>query len=177
MSMFTNKEKSRRWIAPVVLTAALLGSALVLTPTVSAGDGWGERGEHRGEHRGMHSAKDGGGFERFRKMADHLDFTEEQQMQLEIILSKAKAKAKANVDESGGRRAMRDMMMSIDPEASDYDEQVVAAADKMANQVKAKVLAMAEVRKEIHGMLTDEQKAQVEKYKAKRQEKMKKHQK
>jgi Spy/CpxP family protein refolding chaperone len=171
MKWFNTGSKKVSAIAPVILTASLIGSGLMIAPGTYAGDWWGgkdkcaEEGGRHGEKGSKHA-----GVERFRKMADKLDFTDAQEQQLEQILSSAKAKMEAE----GERGAMRQKLMSIDPEDSNYDKEVAAAADQAATKVKAKILAMADVRKQVHAILTDEQKEKLEKMMEKRQEKMKK---
>lgn len=170
MRWFNSRSKRASALTPVVLTAALIGSGLMLSPSTYAGSWWGK--DKCAEEGGRHDDRGGkhDGLERFRKMADKLDFTDVQEQQLEQILSGAKAK----MDVDGERGSMRQMLMAIDPEDANYEKEIADAAEQAASKVKAKIIAMADVRKQVHNILTDEQKEKLEKMMQKRQDKMKK---
>jgi Spy/CpxP family protein refolding chaperone len=156
-------------LLPVALTASLLGSGLLLATPVYAQGGWGcgDKAEQQAKD-GKHSGKRADGLQRYRKMADRLDFTDEQKRQLDEILQNAQPSV--NIQEK--QQDMRKMMMALNPEAADYDAQVASTATQMADRIKQRMLAMGQVRKQVHGILTDAQKEKMAEFMAKRQKKM-----
>lgn len=163
MKLFNCKRSSRKITEAMLLSAIIAGSAAMMSSAAFAGNGW--FGGHGGDH---HERMDHRGLKRFEKMADHLDFTDEQEAQLKTILEAAKAELG-----EGGRREMMMQMMSLDPESGDYDAQVEEAAADIADKVKSKIVVMANVRKQIHALLTEEQKEELKEKMEKRMKRIK----
>lgn len=145
MKKIMNKSK----LAGLTLIIALAGSAVVANA-----------GPH---YKGHYADKP------IEKMMKRLDLSEEQEAQVEDILDKHEAVRQHRK----GFPKMKAMMM-LDPDAEDYAEQVNAQATKASEKVKEHMLKMAEVRKEIHGVLTEAQKQEMKALMAKRMAKMEK---
>lgn len=157
-----SSKKVSKIMSPLILSAAIIGGAVAMPSVAMAGNGWFGHGDHhqKQEHRG---------FKRFEKMADHLDFSDAQEQQLEEIVTAAKSQ----IGEMN-RKDMMKQMMTLDPESSDYESQVAAAADQIAEKVKSRIVTMAEVRKQVHAILTDEQKLEMQRLMKKRMKRMEK---
>ena len=87
------------------------------------------------------------------KMIRHLDLSNAQNERIEIILESVDRNRSAKK----GMPKMR-ALMALNPEDTDYLQQVEAHADAASKDMKARILEMARVRQEIHAVLTDEQK-------------------
>jgi Spy/CpxP family protein refolding chaperone len=143
------KFMSKSKLAGLTLIVALAGSAVVANA-----------GPH---YKGHYSDKP------IERMLKRLDLSDEQEAQVEVILEQTE-------DMRQHRKGFPKMkaMMMLDPDSEDYTEQVNAQAVKASEQVKTHMLKMAEVRKDIHSVLTEEQKLELKELMAKRMSKMEK---
>ncbi|ARU58546.1 hypothetical protein OLMES_4550 [Oleiphilus messinensis] len=143
--MFKSRRSHRiktAFIACSLATAIAAGSAY--------GEGWGKRGHHDRAYGGLHKIS---------KMVKHLDLTDTQETQVEAIITNAKAQ----LGEPGEHRQMvRTFMFETKPDAADYQEKLTEVADQMAEKVRAQILVIGQVRKDVYALLTDEQRAELE---------------
>ncbi len=139
------KARSMKWLLPVALVGLL----------AVAGGSWAHGGGFmKGGHPGMNA-----GFERFYHMADMLDMTDAQEAQLGEIISRAKGQM---APEDDVRSLMKEFMTGAKPDEAGYDVELNSLADKAAANARKKVLIMGQVRKEVHALLTDEQKEKLQ---------------
>lgn len=132
----SNRLFTKKKLLSVSLAMVIAGSAAVATA-----------GPHFKDHAMKHKIE---------RMLKRLDLSEEQESQIDEILAPMKEARKE-------RRGFPQMkaMMALDPEAEDYLQQAETNATAASEQVKARILQMATVRKEIHEVLNDEQKAEL----------------
>lgn len=103
------------------------------------------------------------------RMVELIDLTDEQEDQVEQILEDLKK----NGDKKQ-RLGMMKAFVELDPESPDYELEVETQANKVAEQVKTKILAASKARQEIYGLLTEEQKEELKQASAKKLKKMEK---
>jgi Spy/CpxP family protein refolding chaperone len=116
---------------------------------------------------GPHFFKDHGMKHPIEKMIKRLDLSEEQEVQVEEILATVR-------DKSARKERFKKMstMLALDPESADYMEQVEAQATQASEKVKARIIEMATARKDIHAILNEEQKADLQRMVQKKMKKM-----
>lgn len=158
----TLKEKlmSHKKLAAVVLAGALL------TSTMSANAGWfGHSKHHGGEHGGEQM------FQRFEKLGDMLDLSDEQMDKVHTILNKAKEDIKSH---KGDRMKQRRAMMALNPDEADYLQKADKLAETQAAAMKQKMHKMALIYQQIHAVLSEEQKQKLERLKERKLKRMEK---
>lgn len=116
---------------------------------------------------GPHFFRDHGMHHPIERMLDRLDLSDEQELQTEEILATVK---EMRIKKKGMKR-MRSML-ALDPDAPDYMLQAEEQATKASEQMKAHIMTMASARKEIHNILTDEQKKELKRMVEKKMNKM-----
>ena len=158
--LLANRRNRIALIIPATIAAGLLTMGVA-----NAESGWSGKGKH---DRGAEQ------YEHMERLADKLDMTDVQENQLKQILDKAKERAdQAGLgDKKSKRYDMRKVMMSLSPEDPEYMTKVEAQADKMAAQMKVRIIESAKVRQEVYAILTDEQKQEMKEMKEKRMKKM-----
>lgn len=98
-----------------------------------------------------HEGHDGGGI--VSKLERIVDLSDEQRTQLEAL--------QIEKPRHGKRGHLHQALMDIDPNATDYDEQVNALANKAAERASARVQHMAKMHTDIRAILTEEQVAKI----------------
>jgi Spy/CpxP family protein refolding chaperone len=146
----------------VVLTTVGVLALIGLTTAAIACDGDRERGMHKFD--GTKAEK------HLERMKDHLDLTDQQALQIKTVFE---ANKNAKSDHRSERKVMRQAMMKLDPAASDYEQQVETLAREQAETMVQKIKAHAQTRKQIHDILTPEQKKKAEEMHEKRMERSK----
>ncbi|GAV20782.1 periplasmic protein CpxP [Mariprofundus micogutta] len=96
----------------------------------------------------------GGGMQRMERMADELNLTDQQRQQFKQIHRDNRG---AGMIIRDAMQDNRDAMQKLDPGAKGYSKQVAKLADEKADLVKQMTVHRAEVRAEIHAILTPEQ--------------------
>lgn len=139
---------------PLSGIVAVIGMA----STAAAFDGGCERG-HRFE-----GGRHGNVIER---MKDELNLNDDQASQIRAIIRENR---EARKEQRQDRRAMRMAMRQLDPSSADYMQQVDKLAQQQAEAVKEKIKAHARVRKEIHAVLTPEQREKARQLRQQRME-------
>ena len=160
---------NKRNIVIATAIAATLGTGAVVaggTYCENGGDGYHQRGHHgamfggKGMHRMLHHRE------------DELELTDEQSDSLKAIM---KAKRDARGDKRGGRHALMQEAMKLDPMAADYDSRVAELADQVAEMARSRAMEMAEMRKQVAEVLTPEQREEMQAMMAKRMKRMSRH--
>ena len=110
----------------------------------------------------------GHGHERpLERMMSHIELSETQEQQVEAILD--------GLHDKGDRKKkvekMKAMMM-LDPDSVDYMDSVEKQAEQKAEGMKKHILEVATARKDIHQLLTDEQKQELKALMEKRLDRM-----
>jgi len=140
-----------------LFTTAIIAGALV-TSTAYAGGFFGKM-HHRGGDMLMP----------IERMIDHLDLSDDQEVQAETILKKARS----NTDNLGEmRHQMFQQIIRNNPDSLDYMNVVEQQAETISIKVKEKVIFMAKVRQDIYKILTAEQKEEMETHIEKRMKRM-----
>lgn len=127
--------------------------AATLSVSVVAADGWGCNEGKRG--RGHDDA-------RMEHMFDRLDLTKAQEQQVEAIMDRMRGEQGDKKERKDRRHEAMQEMMKLKPEDADYDAKVKAQADKMAKQMSEHIVKMAQMRKEIRAVLTEEQRTKMD---------------
>jgi len=96
----------------------------------------------------------GGGMQKMERMADELNLTDQQRQQFKQIHRDNRGAGMAIHD---AMQDNRDVMRKLDPGAKNYSKQVAKLADEKADLVKQMTIHRAEVRAQIHAILTPEQ--------------------
>ncbi|MDT8377046.1 MAG: Spy/CpxP family protein refolding chaperone [Mariprofundaceae bacterium] len=109
--------------------------------------------------------------QRIDKMKERLNLTDQQAKKIKGILE-ARKDSKHRSDRREARRAL----MQLDPSAPDYMNQVEKLAHRQAKAMTQKIEADARIRKDIHAILTPEQREKARAMHEKRSERFKKHQ-
>ncbi len=133
-----------------ILKTALMVSILATSASALAGskEGHGDHHKHRG----------GMGLGKLERM---VDLTETQKTQLAEIEKQMKADRHAH-----GRKHRTGGLMSLDPAAPDYQQQVNEHAEAAADMARQRVLKSAEIHQQVQAILTDEQKTQLQQKRA-----------
>lgn len=101
------------------------------------------------------------------RIGNKLDLTEEQRAEIKIIMAECKDDREATQD------TVREAMKALHEAAETGEEEAVAdAAKTLADAFAQKALMMAETKKDIQAVLTDEQTAQLEELKSEMKERM-----
>ncbi len=148
-------EVKRKIILPLAGIFALVGMS-----TLAMAEG-GNR------DKGMRDGKRGDHIERMR---DQLNLSDEQAEKIEALF---KAKREEKEEHRQEHREMHQAMMNLDPSSSTYDQQVEQLAEKQATAMVREIKERARMRKEIHAILTPEQREKAQKMFKKRMERAK----
>lgn len=132
-------ELRHKIILPLAGIIALIGMSTAAT----AYDG--------GHDKGMEDSKRGNHIERMR---DQLNLTDEQADKIKAIFNAKRQEKKEHRKE---HKEMREAMMNLDPSSPNYDGEVEQLAQKQANAMVREIKERAQMRKEIHAVLTPEQ--------------------
>ena len=139
----TNRRVKRLVLVPLSIVLVLVA-------------GYASAGPHFGGH-GMSGHGKHGISHPLQRMLDHVDLSDQQEAQIADIFSKLKdGKAKRHAF------SMMKAMMAISPEDENYNEQVSRQAELASLKVKQKIVELAEMRKEIYSILSDEQKQELD---------------
>lgn len=130
-----------------LIHALAISGCLIMAPVAAYAD------RDCDHDRGRHNMA-----EKFEHMSERLDLTTDQQTQVKAILDKYED----DFDGFEGRKKMRKDMMKLDPSAADYNEQLAQKAQEAADKVKQKIETMGQFRKEMHAVLTEEQRAKMQ---------------
>jgi Spy/CpxP family protein refolding chaperone len=139
-----NKEymmKGNKLILSLAGIAALIG----MSTAAMAFDG------ERNRDKGFEGNKHGNHMERMR---EELNLSDEQAAKIKAIF---KDKREAKKDHRDERKQFQQAMMKLDPASPSYDAEVDALARQQADAMVRKIKERAQVRKEIHLILTHEQ--------------------
>lgn len=137
-------ELKRKIILPLAGIIALIGMSTAATA-------------YDGNHdKGMKDSKHGNPIERMR---DQLNLTDEQADKIKAIF---KAKREGKKEHRKEHQEMRKAMINLDPASPSYDRQVEQLAQKRADAMVLEIKEKAQMRKEIHAILTPEQRVKAE---------------
>ncbi len=118
-------------------------------------------GPHFGKH-GMHHPLE--------KMIDSIDLNSQQEGQVEQILDELKQE---NMHKR--KRTLFKELVKLDPESSQYQEQVEMKAAEAGKQLERHIVALAKARQDIYELLDEEQKSQLSRTIQKRLKRMEKY--
>jgi len=148
-------EVKRKIILPLAGVIALIG----MSTAAMAFDG--------NRDRGMEDSKRGNHIERMR---EKLNLTDEQADKIQAIF---KAKRQQKKEHRKAHKEMRIAMMNLDPASPEYDGQVEQLAQQQADVLVLEIRERAQMRKEIHAILTPEQREKSQQMLRKRMERSK----
>ena len=128
-----------------IITTAVIGSGVAYAGSKSCkGGSWHDKGlsmDHKVEH--------------ILEKADHkLDLTAEQQDQLRAILQ---ANQSFMEETRETRKSLKWEVMELDPGSPEYQAQVTALSEKVAEQARTMVLKSAEIVEQVATVLTEDQ--------------------
>ncbi len=147
--------KKRNAIIAAAATA-ILGSGLAFAGAKSC--------EHNGEGHKSHFSQHK--MERMlSKMDKHLNLSDTQESALQEILESNKAVFN---DARQSHRQFRNEIVNLDPTSENFDSEIEAVAEKVADQAKQRTLEIAAIVKEVSAVLTEEQRQQAKEMMAKR---------
>jgi len=144
----STEESNRRVMNWVLVPLSFV--LVLMTGYVSAGSyfgGHGMIGGGMGKQGMLHPLE---------RMLDHIYLTDQQEIEVAVIVEKFKT-------EDGIRTGFSVMkeIVSISPEDASYNEQVSQQAELAAQRIKQKIVDLAEARKEIYSILSEEQKQEL----------------
>ncbi len=99
---------------------------------------------------------------RMEQMFERLDLTKEQEQKIEAIMDRKRAEKSSSKERKAQRREAMKEMHAISPDDPQYEQKVKAQADKMAAAMAEKMVRMAMLRKEVHAVLTPEQRTKMQ---------------
>lgn len=102
------------------------------------------------------------------RMAEQLDLSEEQQVQFEAIHEQ--------LQEQANKRMLRFAMkglMNLDPESTEYNNQVQQLAEQQADALRQAVITAGEAHAKVYALLTPEQREKAKELKSQMRDKRK----
>jgi len=108
-----------------------------------------------GKH-GKHSP-----LERMLKHLDEVDLSDEQAQQIDEIVTPYRDRWR-NGNKEQDIFPMMKSMIELDPNAPEYDDELVTRADTTAELMRTRLLELGRLRKEIYSVLTTEQEKAIE---------------
>ncbi len=106
------------------------------------------------------------------KMKERLGLTNQQADQIKTIL---KTKQHSKKNHRDGHKEIHRAIMKLDPSSPDYEKNVNKLAEEKAQMVAKKIKEGAQIRKQIHAILTPEQREKAKTMHKERMDCVKKH--
>ena len=160
-------KKSNTVLSTILASVVGFGSAAV----IAQGGGDGERqwkqhsGEHKGGRHGKRGGRHGGGKHMMKRMARHLDLTDDQKAQIKTMRESQKTASQPLREQM---KQLRQEMRSLDQNDASA---VAALAAKKGQLTEQMFTARNQARLDFEAILTPEQKTKLTEMKAKRQAK------
>lgn len=151
----------KKFICAMATSVCLMGAGAAYAG--SADHGY----HHKSHHKSHHKGGEHHGHKHMHMLQKKLDLTDEQKEQIKAIHEVAGDGAKHK------RGKGRHSVMTLDPSAADYREQVEQLAQESADRLEQSIIRRGETHAQVHAVLTPEQREELKEMREKMQERRK----